>query len=268
MRFDLHLHSTRSDGKFEPDEVIRRCALGGLELVALTDHDLPSGPPPGLHSFEGREVYLLAGAELSGMWNGRELHLLVYFPDRVPESFASFCADQCRARASRFDRAISRLGLVGLAPAEAEAVRGEVSLTRHHLARRMVERGHVGHVRDAFTKYLSDFHGIVPPIDLGFLEAIAVARAAGGLTAWAHPTVAQVDANLPTFVAAGLEGIEVVRPGVSGEDRRKLRSAAKRHGLYVTGGSDWHGWGDESDLGLFRVEAAEIGGFLDRLRAC
>jgi 3',5'-nucleoside bisphosphate phosphatase len=266
-RFDLHLHSTRSDGRYEPEEVLRRCARAGLDVVALTDHDLPTAPAVGLHQIEGRELYVLAGAELSGMHDRREHHLLVYFPGEVPPGFGAFCREQCQARAERYEQAVSRLGLSGLDGPDDAARRGDTSLTRHHLARKLVEQGHVGHLREAFARYLSDAHGIVPPLLMPFVEAIRVARSFGGLTSWAHPPVPQLEQYLETFVAAGLQGIEALRPGVNSADRKKYRSAARRYGLYLTGGSDWHGWGDEADLGLFRVEAHEIAPFVDLLRA-
>jgi predicted metal-dependent phosphoesterase TrpH len=261
-RWDLHLHSTRSDGRFDPDEVLLRCARAGLDVVALTDHDLPTGVAPGPRTLEGREIHVLAGAELSGTHQGREHHLLVYFPDAVPEGFAVFCAEQCRGRAQRYADAIARLGLEGLVGPDPAACRGEVSLTRHHLARQLVERGHVGHIREAFTKFLGDSHRLVPPIALSFEDAIRTARAFGGLTSWAHPPVTLLEPYLPAFVAAGLQGLEGLRPGVTSDDRRKYRSAARRFGLYLTGGSDWHGWSDDGDLGLFRVQREEIEPFV------
>lgn len=265
-RFDLHLHSARSDGRFEVDEVLRRCALGGLDVVALTDHDLPPDLTPGPREVEGRPLHLLGGAELSGTHQGREHHLLVYFPGAVPAGFAAFCADQCRARARRYAEAVQRLDLGLTAPDDA-AERGDRSLTRYHLARELWERGHVGHVREAFARYLGDGRGIVPPIEVTFPEAIAVARAHGGVTSWAHPPVELLEPFLRAFVDAGLQGLEGLRPAVSSADRRKYKSAARRFGLFLTGGSDWHGWGDEGELGLFRVEARDIEPFLAQLAA-
>jgi hypothetical protein len=266
-RFDLHLHSTRSDGRYPPDEVLRRAALAGLDVVALTDHDLPTPDATGPRTIEGRTIHVLGGAELSGMHAGREQHLLVYFPWEVPDGFREFCAAQCRARAVRYESAVAKLGLADLEPPGDAARRGDVSLTRHHLARQLLERGHVGHLREAFVRYLGDAHGIVPPIGIAFTECIRVARSFGGLTSWAHPPVALLESHLPPFVAAGLQGLESHRPQATSDDRRKYRSAARRFGLVLTGGSDWHGWGDDGDLGLFRVEAREIAPFVDLLRA-
>jgi predicted metal-dependent phosphoesterase TrpH len=266
-RFDLHLHSLRSDGRYPPEEVLRRCALAGLDVIALTDHDLPTAIPPGQHLVEGRTITVLAGAEVSGVHQGREHHLLVYFAGEVPQGFRDFCTAQCVARARRYEQARGNLGLSGIEPAQDEAVCGQTALTRHHLARQLVERGHVQNLREAFALYLSESRKLVPPIELTFTEALRIARAAGGITSWAHPPATMLQECLPAFVAAGLHGIEGLRPQVTSADRRKYRNAARRFGLLLTGGSDWHGWGDDHDLGLFRVEAHEITGFIERLRA-
>jgi predicted metal-dependent phosphoesterase TrpH len=266
-RFDLHLHSTRSDGRYDPDEVLARCARGGLDVVALTDHDLPTAVAPGPRTVDGRAIRVLAGAEVSGSHDGREHHLLVYFAGDVPDGFAAFCRAQCVARADRYAEAVARLGLAGVEPPGPSACHGDIALTRHHLARALVARGHVGHLREAFARYLGDAHGNVPRLELPFVDAIRTARGYGGLTSWAHPPVGQLSAYLPAFVEAGLQGIEGLRPLISAEDRRKYRVAAAKHGLYLTGGSDWHGWGDDGEVGLFRVEGREIGPFLTALAA-
>jgi 3',5'-nucleoside bisphosphate phosphatase len=264
--FDLHLHTTRSDGRFSPEEVLERCARGRLDVVALTDHDLATNVAPGPHTIGERTLHVIAGAELSGTQDRREHHLLVYFRGEVPDGFRAFCAAQCRERADRYTRAVEALGLT-VAPVPEEALRGDVSVTRYHLARRLWEGGHVGSVREAFARWLGDAHPYVPPLSTTFAEAIRVAREHGGVTSWAHPPVQWLEPMLPGLVAAGLQGLEGYRPMLTSADRRKVREAAKRHGLVLTGGSDWHGWGDEGDLGLFRVQAREIEPFLGLLAA-
>ncbi|MCB9673393.1 MAG: hypothetical protein H6734_28275 [Alphaproteobacteria bacterium] len=264
---DLHLHTTRSDGKYDPDVVIRRCAAARLDVIALTDHDLTQELEVGERTIDGHRLRLIGAAEISGMHEGREQHLLVYFPGEVPTSFRAFCREQCQERARRYAAAVERLGLEDLELPDQEAVEGHRSVTRMHLARDLVAKGHVIGVRDAFARMLSDRHGLVPPLSLSFEEAIRVARAAGGLTSWAHPPLPLVEAWVAGFAAAGLQGLEAFRPMVSSDERRRYRRLAQRHGLWLTGGSDWHGWGDDGDLGLFRVEARDVGDFLDALHA-
>ncbi len=265
-RFDLHLHTDRSDGRFGTEEVLERCARGGLEVVALTDHDLPAEVAPGPLQIGGRSLHLIGGAEVSGMHEGREFHLLVYFPGAVPEGFHAFCADMVRGRAIRYQTAVERLGLPidGATPA---ALAGDKALTRLHLARALVDNGHVSHVGEAFTLHLGDAHGIVPPIGLSFLDAIRISRSHGGVTSWAHPSAADARRHAATFAAAGLQGLEVLRPRLPATERRTLARIARDLGLFLTGGSDWHGWTHPDDLGLFAVRGHELRGFLDALQA-
>jgi predicted metal-dependent phosphoesterase TrpH len=117
-------------------------------------------------------------------------------------------------------------------------------------------------MNEAFQRYANRTH--VPCVDLSFCDAIQMARRAGGVTSWAHPPVQALRQHLGTFVAAGLQGLEAYRPYLSGRDRKLIRKLAKRHGLFVTGGSDWHGWNDGA-AGLFSVSRQEIGGFLEAL---
>lgn len=264
-RFDLHLHTDRSDGRFSQEEVLDRCARGGLEVIALTDHDFAPDLQPGVHQLGSHRLHVLAGAEVTGVHDGRELHLLVYFPGDVPTGFREFCRRQTVARARRYALAVDNLGLPDLAAPDARALGGDKALTRLHLAHALVDSGHATDVRDAFTRWLGKQHGHVPQVEFPFVEAIRTARAHGGVTSWAHPVVDHVRRYLPTFVAAGLQGLEVLRPRTRGSHRRALRRMARQHGLLITGGSDWHGWHDQGDLGLFSVRGHEIRAFLDAL---
>jgi predicted metal-dependent phosphoesterase TrpH len=267
---DLHLHSARSDGRYPFDDVLRRVVAAGVSTVAVTDHDLPPAACVGVQEIDGRTVRLIGATELSGMWRGRELHLLVYVPGAIPEVLAAFCAGQARARAARYEAARVRLeAAVGAAlpPADDDALTGARALTRFHLARAIVISGRAASVREAFDRWLGDDAGLVPPLETTFLEAIALAKHAGALTSWAHPPAAAVERWLPEFAAAGLDALEVSRPRLPAAERKALKRAARRWGLLETGGSDWHGWQGEPEYGLFQLRAAEVAPFLAALDA-
>ena len=265
-RIDLHLHTTRSDGAFSPEEALLKCARGGLDIVALTDHDLVNDITPGLQRVGGRDLWVIAGAEISGMHEGTEYHLLVYFPGVVPEPFKALCRQQCEERAQRYDIAIQNLAVSGLVASDPIARAGHRALTRLHLARGLVAAGHATHVGDAFARFVGNRTGTVPHLTLSFTEAIRVATECGGLTSWAHPNPDDIERHLSTLVAAGLHGVEALRPTTTRRTRNILRRAAKRHGLFLTGGSDWHGWAG-AQVGLFGLQMHEISGFVDALEA-
>ncbi len=262
--YDLHLHSSWSDGRYAPGEVLERAAAGGLDVIALTDHDLVGGLDPGVHAVGTRSVRVLAAAELTGVHAGREFHLLAYFPREAPTAFHDLCAAQTRARAARYDAAVGVLGLEGVDVAPPSAWRGELALTRHHLGRELVRAGHATSLNDAFSRLLGP--DAVPHLDLPFVECIRIARDLGAVTSWAHPPTEALRAHAETFAAAGLHGIEGMRPSARREDRVFAKKLARRLGLLVTGGSDWHGWGGV-DLGLFRLRGEELDPFLAALAA-
>jgi len=263
--FDLHMHSDRSDGRYCPEEVLERAVEGGLQVIALTDHDLIGAVHPGVHRIGKRELHVLSGAEISGTHDGREYHLLVYFPGEPPVGFMDFCSEQVRARAERYDTAVQNIDLPGVPSAPAAARDGQVALTRHHLARALVQAGHADDMGEAFSRYAG--HDNVPRLDLPFAECIRIARSFGGVTSWAHPPRQAVEAHLETFVQAGLQGLEGMRPALKRRERVFFKKAARRHGLFLTGGSDWHGWHASQRLGLFRLRGAQVAGLLDALAA-
>lgn len=256
---DLHVHSNHSDGKYDPLEVLRLAATGGINVLALSDHDLSPALRPGVHEVEGRTIRVLAAAEVSGAHAGEELHLLVYFPGEPPPEARAFLRERAASRAQRFNEAAERLQLPERAAPE--AVAGEASLTRFHLAAALAEAGRVKRPSDAWALLQRD---TVPLIEFTFLEAIRTARSWGGLTSWAHPSLADANQHLATFVAAGLQGLEVCRPGLPKPTRNGLRRLAKRYNLLVTGGSDFHGWWP-GKLGDFRFEGDQAEAFLARL---
>lgn len=263
-RIDLHCHTDRSDGKHPPADVLAFAARSGLDALAITDHDLASVLEPGVHALEGRQIRLIGAAELSGTHRGTEQHLLVYFPGEIPDAFRAVCRGLVQERAQRYDAAATRIG-GDLPRANADAHAGDRSLTRHHLARALVTAGVAESISDAFARFCGDHSAMVPPIRLAFTEAIALARAHGGVPVWAHPSITVLESWIGELARAGLAGIEGIRPNQTGRVQQRYKKAAKKHGLFVTGGSDWHGWPADGALGTFYVTPQDVGAFLAAL---
>ena len=268
-RFDLHLHTDRSDGHFPPDDVIRRALAGGLDVLAVTDHDLYGAVTPGEHRDGERSLHVIAAAELSGMHAGHEFHLLTYFRGEPPARFVDFCDAQIRERARRYDTAVARLSAafpaVALPLAGTDAHAGHRALTRHHLADALVAAGVVGSRREAFDRLVGG-DAYVPPFEVAYVDVIKFAVDCGAIPSWAHPPPAAL-AYTPVFAKAGLRGLEMFRPNVTSAARRLYRKAAKADGLFATGGSDWHGTRWDGALGSFWVERADLAGFIEALAA-
>jgi predicted metal-dependent phosphoesterase TrpH len=234
--------------------------------VAITDHDLPPVIPSGRNLVGKKVIHVIHGVELSGSHEGRELHLLVYFPGEMPADFRSFCQGRAMARAKRYDRARLLLEISGIPPADEAAKRGERSLTRLHLAQAMVEAGVAKDNQDAFTRWLSQNPKLFPPVELTFIQAIQLARKAGGICSWAHPSWGYAQRWTSVFAEAGLQGLEALRPSVKKKARKRFEKLAQEHGLFLTGGSDWHGW-RRGNVGDFAVNGDQAAPFMNALHA-
>ncbi|HEX6940019.1 MAG TPA: PHP domain-containing protein [Longimicrobiales bacterium] len=268
MRIDLHVHSTASDGSLSPAEVVSAAQAGGLDLIALTDHDTTAGVADALAAADGR-LAVIAGIEVSSTYGGEELHILGYFVAPDHPELERYAGQAIARREERMHGMIRRLQELGvrLSYEDVLAGAGTGPVGRPHLARALVHAGHVRSVQEAFDRFLADGGPAFLPTELLTpREAIDLIHAAGGVAVWAHPPLDVLDRELDHLVAWGLEGIECYRPMNTPSQIRRLEVAARSRGLLTTGGSDWHGaWA--GPLGTFHLPRdpvatlLELGGF-------
>jgi predicted metal-dependent phosphoesterase TrpH len=255
MRADLHVHSSASDGTDPPAEVMRRAALAGLDLVALTDHDTVAG-----HA-EARAaggtlmpVTLLPGMELSCRLGGpprgwQSMHMLAYLFDADQPELA---AELVRIRDDRVIRARAMVDrLVGLGVnvtwEQVARIAGPAVIGRPHIARAMAASGAIASPREAFTRdWIADGgRAYVGRYALDPVRAIGLVRAAGGVAVLAHPRAGRdtfaSDEQIAGLAAVGLAGLEVHHPDQSPNERVRLLALAHDLALVATGGSDDHG---------------------------
>ncbi len=249
-RVDLHTHTTCSDGRLSPEDLVRRAESRGLAALAITDHDTLDALPRAAAVRETLE--LVPGLEMSSSLEGLDLHLLGYFVDaehrELRERLAGFRED----RVQRAARIAERLAVLGV-PVDPERVRARATggvVGRPHLAAEMVEAGHVEDLDDAFRRFLATGGpAYVPRPAFHPVEAIRLIHAAGGVSVLAHPGNAVSDRIVEALAEGGLRGIEVWHPQHGVATVRRLRALAHRLGLLETGGSDFHGIGRSVDLG-------------------
>ncbi len=266
---DFHLHSTASDGTLPPGAVVHAAHEAGIRVLSLTDHDTVAGVVAARAAAEALGVGFVAGIEVSATWEDSEIHILGYGVDPEHPELVQHAAWAGTRRTQRMTDMIELLREQGVAVSmeAVEAVAGadRASLARPHLARALVEAGYVEHTWEAFDRYIGDGHpAYVPTNLLPVEEAIELIHRAGGLSSWAHPPEEALDALLPRMRRAGLDGLEVHRPRHNREKVRRLLSRSRSAGLVATGGSDWHG-PEGGELGQFRLEAALVAPFLERL---
>jgi 3',5'-nucleoside bisphosphate phosphatase len=247
-RADLHVHSNASDGTDPPAEVMRRAAAAGLDVVALTDHDTTAGHdgaraalPPGLTLFPGME--------LSCQLGGRSVHMLAYLFD---PDHAELAAETALIRDDRVHRAraiVARLNDLGANVTwdDVAAIAGTSVVGRPHIARAMAQAGVVEDPADAFTSDWigDDGRAYVEKYALDPARAIALVRAAGGVSVLAHPRAGREwdlsREEIAGLAAVGLAGLEVWHPDHTEAERQWLLVTATELDLIPTGGSDDHG---------------------------
>ncbi|HEY5610189.1 MAG TPA: PHP domain-containing protein [Thermoanaerobaculia bacterium] len=266
---DLHLHTYHSDGVRSPREVVDLARHNGLEIIAISDHDNLAA------YFEIRDyarehsVTLIPGVELSCGYQGLDIHILAYAFDPADGPLNERLVDFREARLRRGEAMVDRLVTLGYAISRARVAElcGTGAMGRPHIARALLEIGAVSSIEDAFQKLLgSGCPGYVEKERFAIEEAVAVIRAAGGVTSIAHPTVyPRHRAVVEELFEAGVDGVEALHPNVDDEQRRYYERLAHLKGKLVTGGSDDHGFGDRCTIGTVRVSAEMIGPILDRL---
>jgi predicted metal-dependent phosphoesterase TrpH len=247
---DLHTHTTASDGRNTPAELVARASASGLQVLAVTDHDTIAGCAAASLACTNAGIQFVAGIEISSVLHDEDVHVLGYFVDVESASLRSFLDEQRVRRVERIRQVVERLNALGM-PLDADAiVRPAVddrskSIGRPAVARAMVAAGYTASTGLAFDKWLS--HGrpaYVPRPSLSPVDAFGKIHEAGGLASLAHPGLMDHDDWIPQFADAGLDAIEAYHPNHDDFDRARYLHFAERLGLVVSGGSDYHA--DES----------------------
>jgi predicted metal-dependent phosphoesterase TrpH len=245
---DLHLHTTASDGRLTPQELVKLAAERGLRVIAITDHDTTDGVGPAqAAAARFADLRLIPGVEMSVDIAEAEVHLLGYWVDLDNREFQQLLAWSRDGRVNRAHRILEKLAELGM-PLEWQRVRelaGDGAVGRPHIAQAMVEKGYVADIREAFDLYLGRGRpAYVERERLTPEQGIRSILAVGGLPVLAHPAdIAGLEDLLPGWVAAGLVGIEVYYAGYTPEVVARLQELADKHGLIPTGGTDYHGFG-------------------------
>jgi predicted metal-dependent phosphoesterase TrpH len=255
MRADLHTHSNRSDGVLSPSELVRQARAAGLDCLALTDHDSTAGVDEAGTAARDNGVRLIAGVELSVRdRSGVDDHVLGFFIDPAAESLQTWLSKLQSDRHRMAERTLVELAQLGV-PVSRERVfelaRGAV-ITRPHIARALVEAGHVQTEQEAFDRFLGSGRPAAPKRPSADpATAIQAIKKAGGVACLAHPVFSQdpdaarrleqLPPRLDALRNAGIAAVECFYPDATPDVSLQLRHLAAERGLIVTGGSDYHG---------------------------
>ncbi|MBI4337425.1 MAG: PHP domain-containing protein [Chloroflexi bacterium] len=250
---DLHLHTTASDGRLAPQELVRLVAQRGLKVVAITDHDSTAGlaearAEAALHP----GLTLVPGVELSTDIPSSEVHLLGYFVDEESQEFQQLLEHFRHGREVRARRMVEKLNELGIQIAWERVVElaGGGAIGRPHIAQAMVERGYVTYPQDAFARYIGrNGPAYVEREKLTPEEAVPLLIRHGGLPVLAHPIESGNGEPLLTALKQiGLVGVEVYYGHYTPEQVELLLGLANKLDLVPCGGSDYHALGTPGEV--------------------
>jgi len=244
-RADFHIHTCCSDGLDTPQEVVQIALAKGLACIAITDHDSIEGVGPAVEAASGLPLEVLSGVELSTEWSSSDIHILGYMIDLHDEEFNRSLQRFCEARLQRAKDIVEKLQKGGYSDITFEEVRSlskTDAIGRPHIAQVLIQKGYAADINDVFTRFLGEGCPYdIPKFKQTPYEAIELIRRAGGAAVMAHPMKTLKDELIPSFVEAGLVGLEAYYLGNSISETRFYERLARKYNLVATGGSDAHG---------------------------
>jgi len=251
IKADLHIHSTFSDGSDSIEEIIAKAENKGLDCIAITDHDTMSHLP---HLPKNKGIKVLGGVELSAAdkKNNLRAHILGYNIQR-PELITEFARPLLEARNKNSERQAEILIRAGykLEPDRFARADGKY-LYKQHIMDQLVRSGQAEEMFGAFYKSIFKNGGICAS-NINYpdaIEAVKTIKAAGGQAVLAHSGQQQNFYLIPQLAAEGLDGLELNHHANSEKDKKIIRDYAKRYGLFLTGGSDYHGRYEPQPFGI------------------
>ena len=245
-KVDLHMHSTASDGRLTPEDVVRKSAENGLTVIALTDHDTVDGIAPALVAAKAFPwLKVIPGIEISTDFPDGEVHVLGYFIDYTDPEFAARLERMRHSRRERAQGMIAKLRDLGIHIEWQQVleIAGSGSIGRPHIAQAMLDKGYIASIKEAFTKYIGrGGPAYVEREKITPVEAVKLILRTKGLPVLAHPlTISDPETMVVELKAAGLVGIEAYYNGYTADEISRLVNLADKYGLIASGGSDYHG---------------------------
>ena len=245
-KVDLHMHSTASDGRLTPEDVVRKSAENGLTVIALTDHDTVDGIAPALVAAKAFPwLKVIPGIEISTDFPDGEVHVLGYFIDYTDPEFAARLERMRHSRRGRAQGMIAKLRDLGIHIEwhQVLEIAGSGSIGRPHIAQAMLDKGYIASIKEAFTKYIGrGGPAYVEREKITPVEAVKLILRTKGLPVLAHPlTISDPETMVVELKAAGLVGIEAYYNGYTADEISRLVNLADKYGLIASGGSDYHG---------------------------
>lgn len=248
LSYDLHSHSSASDGSLSPTQLVQYALDNGVDVLALTDHDITGGILEAQQAAAECNLSVIAGVEISVNWGKQTLHILGLNIDIENKALQQGLQ---KIRQSRLERAkamglsLEKAGIDGIYDA-AKAISNGENVTRTHFAKILIERGCAKDMKQVFKRYLvKGKPGFIAGQWAPMEEALAWVKDAGGLSVIAHPARYRLSATkqrlmIEDFMSMGGQGIEVISGSHSTAEAANIAVLARRYALLASRGSDFH----------------------------
>jgi predicted metal-dependent phosphoesterase TrpH len=243
---DLHTHTTASDGRCTPSELVARAVSAGLQVLSVTDHDTTASCAEVAAACRTAGIEFVPGIEITAVVDGKDVHMLGYFIDPDDARLDTFLAEARRLRIDRIRRMVQKLADHGihldvdavLSPGTSDSRK---AAGRPWIARALIAAGHVSTIGEAFDRWLASGRpAFVERIGPSPEDVIREIHAARGLAGIAHPGPLGRDDLIPGLARAGMDAIEAYHTKHQADDTVRYIVLADRLGLAVSGGSDYH----------------------------
>lgn len=246
MKADLHLHTTASDGRYSPEELVGKAAGVGLAVMAITDHDSVDGVAQALKAAQSfPDLKVIPGVEIGTDIPHGEVHVLGYFINYVDAGLIDRLAELRDSRKMRAKNMIAKLADLGvyIEWERVQEIAGSGSVGRPHVAQAIMEKGYVQSLKEAFIKYIArDGPAYAEREKMTPQQVVELVVKVGGLAVLAHPAdIEGLEDLIPRLQRVGLTGMEVYYNAYGNSTVQHLASLARKHRLIATGGSDFHG---------------------------
>ena len=245
-----------------PGEIVSKAASIGLGAVAITDHDTINGVPEAIRIGRETGIRVIAGVEISAVYNPGTMHILGYF-QTLPDGFEKELQSVQAGRRKRLPKIIEKLNILGftITRDDVSSIAGDAQIGRLHIAKALIEKGYVKDFKTAFSRYLAKGKpAYVEKEKMSIARSLSLIHEYGGLPVLAHPFTLELEAyELKLLVKqlkeAGLAGMEVFYPEHTKAQKKLYTTIARDLDLFMTGGTDYHGPGRNSiSVGDFGID--------------
>lgn len=270
---DFHMHTNSSDGKYTPEELLKKAKKNGIDIIAITDHDTTSALEASILLSNRFETKVVPGIELSTIHNDESIHILGYFKDDSykAKEFQKYINDISEFRLYRGAKIVENLQKyfnIKLNYKKVLESKGNV-LARPHIAKAIIEAGYPYTWDYIFNNILSkESPAYVSNKKVSIPEGIKLLKSVNALVVLAHPVLIK-HTNVEDLMKFDFDGLEAIYIQNTLKDELKYKDITFKHNKFITAGSDFHGLSSEDkshgEIGSVYLEKKDLVRFLCEL---